>query len=118
MKKVFLTAAIILLGGFSTYTSSAQTLIQAAENVIDLEEYKEIRISELPKAVTDALDADYNRATLEKAYVNSKQEYKLRIAVQEVTSAVHTNMVYADKYGTWIVKGKANTLISSTINSK
>lgn len=117
MKKVFLTAAIIL-GGISANATSVMAVSQANEIVIEVEKYKEIKTSELPKAVTDALAADYNTATVEKAYVNSKQEYKLRIAIQEVTSAVHTDMVYADKYGNWIVKGKGATLISSTISTQ
>ena len=125
MKKIVLASAI-LLGGISTYATSKPIVNPMLEVVIlgekdvyiDVEVYKEIKISELPKAISDALAVDFNTATLEKAYVNSKGEYKLRIAVQEVTSAVHTDLVYADKYGNWIVEGKTGTLISSTNSSK
>lgn len=99
MKKVFLTAAIVL-GGLSTYTGSAVTVSQTDGIIISIqEEYKEIKTSELPKLVTDALAADFPTATLMKAYVNDKDEYKLDITVNEVASTV-----YADKEGNWIEK--------------
>ena len=122
MKKAFLTAAIIL-GGLSSFATSAMSIDPGHEIVRGIDDdkkadYKEIKASELPKAVADALAADFNRATLDKAYVNSKQEYKLVISVQEVTSAVHTDLVYADRYGNWIIRGKNSTLITSTTGSK
>ena len=90
MKKAFLTIAMIL-GGLSTFANRGAVIKQANEILIGIDgQYKRIKISELPKAVINALAADFNSATIEKAYVNQKQEYKLQISVQEVTSAVHT----------------------------
>lgn len=114
MKKVFIAAAIIL-GGLSTFAKSAVALNQPTEVVIGLpSKFKQIKTSELPKAVLEALASDYNTATIDKAYVNSNQEYKLHISVQEVTSAVHTERVYADKDGNWIPKGKISIPATST----
>ena len=99
MKKVFLTAAIIL-GGLTTYSIQAQVVTQEEEvvNVVQ-EEYKEIKVDSLPQAVKDALAKDFATATLNKAYINNKEEYKLEITSDEVASTV-----YADKDGNWIEK--------------
>lgn len=97
MKKVFLTAAV-LLGGLSTFASS--TIVNAPEEGIVIavqEEYKEINVEDLPQAVKDALATDYESATLDKAYVSDKQEYKLDITIEETSSSV-----YIDKDGNWI----------------
>ena len=99
MKKVFLTAAIIL-GGLTTYSTQAQVVTQEEEVVaVVQEEYKEVKADALPQQVKDALTIAYPTATLNKAYVNDKEEYKLEITVDEVASTV-----YADKDGNWIEK--------------
>lgn len=114
MRKVFLSAAIIL-GSLSSYATSVVNLHQANDILIGVEEgYKEIKTSELPKAVLDALALDFNTATLERAYVNVNQEYKLHIAIQEVTSGVRYDKVYADRDGNWIIKGKVSFPTSNT----
>lgn len=98
MKKVVLTA--IVLGGLSTFATSAMTLIQTDEVIMTAqEEFKEIKTEELPQTVKDALAADFQTATLDKAYVSAKQEYKLEITVDGAASTV-----YADKDGNWIEK--------------
>ncbi|MEO8773756.1 MAG: hypothetical protein ABI263_02090 [Gelidibacter sp.] len=99
MKKVILTAAI-LLGGLSTYATPVDTMNQAnGVAILIQQEFKEIQISELPQAVQDALVADLETATLHKAYVNAEQEYKL-----EVTLDGTSLTLYADKDGNWIEK--------------
>jgi hypothetical protein len=99
MKKVVLTAAIVL-GGLSTFATSAMTLNQTDGVIMTAqEEFKEVKSEELPQAVKDALAADFQTATLDKAYVNAKQEYKLNITVDGAASTV-----YADKDGNWIEK--------------
>ena len=99
MKKVILTAAIVL-GGLSTYATSAFPINKTDEIVVAVQDdYKEIKTTALPKAVKDALAADFKTATLDKAYVNHKQEYKLEITVDGAASTV-----YADKDGHWIKK--------------
>ncbi len=99
MKKVVLTVAIVL-GGLSTYATSAFPMNQL--NTIEIvaqKEFKEIKAEELPQAVKDALAKDFQTATLNKAYVNDKQEYKLELTLDGAASTV-----YADKEGNWIEK--------------
>ena len=99
MKKVVLTAAIIL-GGLSTYATSAFAINTSDAIVVSVQqEYKEIDAESLPQAVKDALAEDFNTATLDKAYVNDEQEYKLEITVDGAASTL-----YADKDGNWIEK--------------
>lgn len=99
MKKVILSAAIVL-GGWASFANTAVVAPQIDEVVLTLqEEYKEIKAEELPQAVKDALAADFQTATLDKAYVNTKLEYKLEITVDGAASTV-----YADKDGNWINK--------------
>ncbi|WP_027125564.1 hypothetical protein [Gelidibacter mesophilus] len=101
MKKVVLTAAIIL-GGLSTYATTEFSPNQTEGIDITVqEEYKEIKAETLPKAVKDALAKDFPSATLDKAYVKEvKQvEYKLEITVDGAAATV-----YADKDGNWIKK--------------
>lgn len=97
MKKVLLSAAIVL-GGLSSFTASAFTMNNLDEVVIvNQQEFKEINVNDLPQAVKDALAADFENATLDKAYVNDKEQYKLDISVEGMSSTV-----YADKDGNWI----------------
>lgn len=99
MKKVVFTVAIVL-GGLSTYATSAFPMNTTNNiEIVAQAEYKEIDAETLPQAVKDALATDYPTATLDKAYVNEKQEYKLDITVDGGTSSV-----YADNDGVWIVK--------------
>ena len=99
MKKVFLTAAV-LLGGLTTFATSANAMNQSDEIVIAVQDdYKEIKTESIPQAVKDALAADFQTATLNKAYVNHKQEYKLEITVDGAASTV-----FADLDGNWIEK--------------
>ena len=99
MKKVVLTAAIIL-GGLTTFATSAFAISQKDEIIMTVQDdYKEIKTDSIPQAVKDALAADFQTATLNKAYVNHKQEYKLEITVDGAAS-----IVYADKDGNWIEK--------------
>ncbi|MCK0123063.1 hypothetical protein MWU76_01490 [Gelidibacter sp. F2691] len=99
MKKVILSAAIVL-GGLSSFATPTFTTTQSdAVVMIAQEEYKEIKAEDLPQAVKDALAADFQNATLDKAYVNEKLEYKLELTVEETATTV-----YADKDGNWIEK--------------
>lgn len=99
MKKVFLSAAIIL-GGLSSYAVTSVTAVQNDGIVVQVQqEYKEIKVEELPQAVKDALARDFQTATLNKAYVNDEQEYKLDITVDGAASTL-----YADADGNWIEK--------------
>ncbi|HLT33647.1 MAG TPA: hypothetical protein VKZ98_07655 [Aquaticitalea sp.] len=100
MKKIIVAAAIIL-GGFTSYASATEIAITPIHNSINEENWKELPKEKLPQAVQDAFKADFKTATLNKAYVNDKQEYKLEFTIDGAASTV-----YADKDGNWIERKK------------
>lgn len=69
--------------------------------------FKEIKVSELPAAVTKAVATDFEGATVQKAYVNEKKEFKLVLATDVEDAKAATKTVFATKEGEWIKKPKA-----------
>jgi len=95
MKKLILSAAI-LLGSLSTFASAP--LLNSSEKVITIaEEYTEIKIEEVPAAVTDALKKSFPEAKLAKAYINEKKQYKLEVEVGDKVGSL-----FAEANGKWI----------------
>jgi hypothetical protein len=100
MKKLILTVAI-LMGSFSMFaqTETAKATKAETSTKASQEKYKEIKVEELPEAVKTALKAGYPDATVTKAYINDKKEYKMDIAVGD-----QKGTVYADAEGNWLKK--------------
>ena len=98
MKKLILSAAV-LLGSLSSFAAIAPNQITSEKVIIISEEYTEIKIEELPVAVTDALKKAYPDAVITKAYVNESKEYKIEVKVADKEGAL-----YADETGKWIQK--------------
>ncbi len=111
MKRLILSAAI-LLGGLTAATAQAekeptamneqtQTTVDAkvesrliaaqdTENAIVAEavqDYKEVKTSDLPQTVKDAIAKNFNGATISKAFVNAQGEYKLELATPDAKKA-------------------------------
>jgi len=122
MKKLILSTAIVL-GGLTAATAQTekqptaqneqkQTAVEAqVESRLDaaqdaetavvaapVQDYKEVKSSEVPQTVQDAVAKDYNGATISKAYVNAKGEYKIQLATADKKDAT----VYANAKGEWI----------------
>ncbi|WP_281637000.1 hypothetical protein [Flavobacterium marginilacus] len=98
MKNLFLSAAIVL-GGLASYASVSPISNTIVKAVSLQEEYTEIKLEEVPVAVTDALKKAYPDGVLSKAYKNAKSQYKL-----EVTVGDKIGSLYANADGTWIKK--------------
>jgi len=98
MKNLFLSAAIVL-GGLTSFASTSQVLNTIVKTISIQEEYTEIKLEEVPTAVTDALKKAYPDGVLSKAYKNAKNEYKLEVAVGDKVGSL-----YANADGTWIKK--------------
>lgn len=107
MKKLLLSA--ILFGSISTFAQEAKTTKEtkatsttttpeAATKSVQ-ENYKEVKSEELPEALKTSLKAGYPDATVTKAYINDKKEYKMDIAVRDQKASV-----YADAQGNWLKK--------------
>jgi hypothetical protein len=96
MKKLILAVAIIA-SGFSTFALSINPIQSEVTTVSITGEFKEIPLENVPNTVTDALAKDFSTAKISKAYVNSKEQYKLEIYMEPTD-----DLVYADKDGNWL----------------
>nr|WP_294783711.1 hypothetical protein [uncultured Flavobacterium sp.] len=94
MKNLFLSAAIVL-GSLTSFASTSPITIVKTISVQD--DYTEIKVVEVPAAITDALKKAYPDAVLTKAFKNTKSEYKLEVAVGD-----KTGNLFANADGTWI----------------
>ena len=119
MKKLILSTAIVL-GGLTAVTAQSDkevtamnehksaALTQVEEKVEaaqDLklsanavQDFKEVKASELPEAVQNAVANDFDGATISKAYVNAKGDYKIELTTADAKKAT----VYANAKGEWI----------------
>ncbi|OXA87354.1 hypothetical protein [Flavobacterium hercynium] len=98
MKNLFLSAAIVL-GGLTTFASTSPVSNTIVNTISFQEEYTEVKVVEVPVAITDALKKAYPDAILTKAFKNAKSEYKL-----EVTVGDKVGSLYANADGSWIKK--------------
>ncbi|MDW8851272.1 hypothetical protein SD960_14295 [Flavobacterium sp. MMLR14_040] len=98
MKNLFLSAAIVL-GSLTSFASTSPISNTIVKTISIQDEYTEIKVEEVPAAVTDALKKAYPDAVLSKAYKNAKSEYKLDVTVGDKVGSL-----YANADGTWIKK--------------
>lgn len=103
MKTLFLLGALTI-GGFTVSAQEAsfsQNGIQhnAMTEVISVaDEFTEISVSEVPKAIMDAIAKNYPTANVEKAYINEEEQYKLSLSLEDGTKGD----LFADKDGNWL----------------
>lgn len=119
MKKLILSTAIVLGGltaataqvdkGATALNETSQTAVEAkvesrliaaqdAETTSiseAVQDYKEVKTSEVPQAVKEAVAKNFNEATISKAYVNAQGDYKIDI----VTADAKTATVYVNPKG-------------------
>lgn len=98
MKNLFLSAAIVL-GGLTSFASTTQVNNTIVKTISIEDEYTEIKLEELPAAITESLKKAYPNAVITKAYKNEKSEYKL-----DVTVGDKVGNLFANADGTWIQK--------------
>jgi len=98
MKKLFISAAIVL-GSMTSFASTSPITNTIVKTVSLQDEYTEIKVEEVPSAVTDALKKAYPDAVLNKAYKNAASQYKL-----EVTVGDKVGSLYANADGSWVKK--------------
>lgn len=98
MKNLFLSAAIVL-GSLTTFASTSPITSTIVKTISIQDEYTEIKVEEVPVAVTDALKKAYPDAVLNKAYKNATSQYKLEITVGDKVGSL-----YANADGSWVKK--------------
>lgn len=98
MKKLFLLGALAI-GSLSVTAQEADVAqLDATEVIVATNEFKEIATTDLPAAVSDAVANNYPTATINKAYVNEENQYKLEVSLEDGTSGI----LYADEDGNWL----------------
>jgi len=70
----------------------------AAEAVATQDDFSEVAAEELPESVTAAVSKNYPTASIDKAYVNEANQYKLEVSLEDGTAGT----LYADENGNWI----------------
>ena len=104
MKNLIMTVAVAGTMLFATQAVTAQeetgteTTMEQTTQSQD-QDYKEITTDKLPAPVTKAVETDFAGATVSKAYINEKKEYKL---VLETEAGAEPQTVYANAQGEWI----------------
>jgi len=98
MKNLFLSAAIVL-GSLTSFASTSPISNTIVKTISIEEEYTEIKLEEVPAAITEALKKAYPEAVINKAYKNEKAEYKI-----EVTVGDKVGSLFANADGSWIKK--------------
>ncbi|GIZ07925.1 hypothetical protein [Flavobacterium sp. UMI-01] len=90
MKKLILSAAI-LLGSMTAFAAPYATPTPIHQSVNIQDEYTEISMDQLPDAVKATIKNSFPAATLNKAYINEKKEYKLEITMSDQSYTVYTD---------------------------
>jgi len=109
MKKLIFATALALgsltavnaQDGAIAQASSDQTTIEqtvAVQQAAATQGFTEVKTSELPQAIQDAVAKKFEGATVSKAYKNAKDQYKLVLA----TADKKEKTVYANSDGQWL----------------
>ncbi len=104
MKKLIIATAI----AFGTLTvTNAQSLTadasidDATEVVADVQDdFKEVKVSDLPQPVKDAIAKDLEGTVVSQAFANNKGEYKLVVTAADGAS----KELFANSKGEWLKK--------------
>ncbi len=76
-----------------------QSAEEASDAVTESQnDFSEVAPDELPESVTDAVSKNYPTASIDKAYVNEANQYKLEVSLEDGTAGT----LYADENGNWI----------------
>ena len=102
MKRIFITA-VFALGSLSAFAQEEVTVIEnaeveATEAVATQDDFSEVSSDELPEAVTAAVSKNYPTASIDKAYTNEANQYKLEVSLEGGAAGT----LYADENGNWI----------------
>lgn len=106
MKKIFLTTLAATAMLFTVETATAQVYEEGTpqeELQQQKDEMQKIEVQELPEEVQQAVERDFQGATISEAFVEEKEgekKYKIVLTTQEG----ETKELYADAEGNWIDK--------------
>ncbi|SDD84120.1 hypothetical protein SAMN05421636_10274 [Pricia antarctica] len=86
-----------------TATEATEAVEESANDAAEATEaaqgdFAEVNAEELPESVTSAVSKNYPTASIDKAYVNDANQYKLEVSLEDGTAGT----LYADENGNWI----------------
>lgn len=92
MRKLILATAI-LASGISTYATSNSNNLFNADTICTVvnNEFKEISIEKLPIVVVETVKEYFPKATISKAFMNEKGQYKLELLIEKKTKVIYSN---------------------------
>lgn len=96
MKKLILSAAIVL--GSLSVNAAVLPAISISQSVIQ-DEFTEVAADAVPAAVKSTIEKSFPNTKLDKAYKNTKNEYKL-----EISSGDKKYTIFTDASGNIIKK--------------
>lgn len=105
MKKICLSALAATAMFFSVESATAQVYEEASaeQQTEQKKEMEQIQVEEVPSEIQQAVERDFQGATISEAYVKEKEgEKKYKIVV--TTLQGETEELYADAQGNWIDK--------------
>lgn len=109
MKKTLLTLVAAAAMIFSVQTATAQVTGEERaameQEAQQQDDFELIEVQDLPNEVNQAVERDFQGATVSEAYVKEKDgEKKYRVVL--TTEQGQTRELYADAQGNWIDKDK------------
>ena len=100
MKKIILPVTILIASLTFAPSAIAQTKSTEAKTAQEQEAaYKEIAVTAVPTAVTEALKKAYPTAILHKASIGTAKDYQLEVEVEG-----QRGLLFADENGNWLQK--------------
>lgn len=101
MKKLVFALLFVFagLGVYAQETDVAEAEATEVEATAEAQDsFEAIAVDALPAAVQEAVSTNYPAATIEQAYKNESDQFKLEVALEDGTKGT----LYADAEGNWI----------------
>ncbi|KQC30918.1 hypothetical protein [Flagellimonas eckloniae] len=99
MRKLIFATVLSFVGVTAfAQEETAELPVDETTIVTEVQDFEEISVSDLPEAISSAVAKDYPTATVDKAYKNESNQYKLEVSLEDGT----TGTLYADAEGNWI----------------
>tara|TARA_R110002051_G_scaffold145817_2_gene218774 strand:- start:4164 stop:4472 length:309 start_codon:yes stop_codon:yes gene_type:complete len=100
MKKLILASVFTFIGLTAFAQENDKDSAMLSSEVVETTQdgFSEIKLDKLPEAVAAAVAKSYPTATIDKASINDKKQYKLEVSLKDGTPGT----LYADESGNWI----------------
>tara|TARA_R110000796_G_scaffold250788_3_gene380642 strand:+ start:46014 stop:46322 length:309 start_codon:yes stop_codon:yes gene_type:complete len=100
MKKLILASVFTFIGLTAFAQENDKDSAMLSSEIVETTQdgFSEIKLDKLPEVVAAAVAKNYPTATIDKASVNDKKQYKLEVSLKDGTAGT----LYADENGNWI----------------